>query len=674
MSSDHVPDDDLGPLPKADANSALQRQSLAALQHVIAHEHLVIRDERVDDYGVDASLEVVVSGEATNFRAQVQLKGRTNLKPNADGSVSVAVPTSNLNYLLNGPCPLYVLYLKEEGELRYAFARDEERRIAGALPSWKNQDNVTLRFANVLDGAALKLIRECLLAEAKLHRKLRDTLSALSPRVATQLRVDTAVPLVQSPEDAAATLIANGMSLVASGHAAKVLDLAALLRSDQLRAEPKLLLVRGYAEFFNRNYLSVEAPLRQALLAQERLTEDERGFLAFLLNAVELSTGRIDDTTFRSRAGTWRASAPTHLAIQYDILNLWMAQFDAASPGEFRDRVANLRKALNAAKADPRVPSSARQSARVLELFVTAHDCAEELGQALLVSNEPDIWRRRYPGGSPSSVTGAIYFRIDGWRAAFASLLAAIERSGDVQLLCEACLSRDLAETFFMTQMRNAAAVLGTPSPIVPEALLRQVQATRELARRTDQVELELRALLTESAFEDMLGNALRADELTTEVRVKADILRYADIERAAARQLSGETRSSRTIAEISALKNGGIEAALAVQSDSELEEQARESLRMLRLPEDRFPVLVEVARSLRATCAEQVRWCRHLRLLEVGSGDPNDLYREVPYQTCRCERFDHRSSEPSSAWRRLIDEFKQTSCASCPARDPLQA
>lgn len=108
--------DSLGPLPRVDEAAVLQTKSFHALRDRLPAERFIIRDERFEDYGVDLTLEVRAGTHATNCRAQVQLKGRTKCEPNADGSFSLPIEVTNLNYLLNGPCPLYVLYRPETRE------------------------------------------------------------------------------------------------------------------------------------------------------------------------------------------------------------------------------------------------------------------------------------------------------------------------------------------------------------------------------------------------------------------------------------------------------------------------------------------------------------------------------------------------------------------------------
>src|SRR5262249_38544867 len=131
---------DLGPLPLGDRQDALQQLSLKALRNQLPEEKFLLREreERVDDKGVDLALEAKINVPAaettsgregmyayTNCRALAQLKSTDKPKPNVDGSVSYSIDTSNLNYLLNGPCPIYFLWLAPTNQVRYAWAREE---------------------------------------------------------------------------------------------------------------------------------------------------------------------------------------------------------------------------------------------------------------------------------------------------------------------------------------------------------------------------------------------------------------------------------------------------------------------------------------------------------------------------------------------------------------------
>jgi hypothetical protein len=125
---------DLGPLPKSDDNEELQQQSLVAFRAAAPTNLFLVRDERVDDKGVDLVLEAKASGRFTNIRAQVQLKATGETELNGDGSFSFSVATSNLNYLLNGQCPLYAVWIAPRDELRLVWARDEAHRLHAENP------------------------------------------------------------------------------------------------------------------------------------------------------------------------------------------------------------------------------------------------------------------------------------------------------------------------------------------------------------------------------------------------------------------------------------------------------------------------------------------------------------------------------------------------------------
>ena len=67
------------------------------------------------DKGIDFNIEIKLKGKHTNFRFHIQLKATESIKKNKDGTVSLKIYTSNINYLLNAGSPAYyVLYFKQE--------------------------------------------------------------------------------------------------------------------------------------------------------------------------------------------------------------------------------------------------------------------------------------------------------------------------------------------------------------------------------------------------------------------------------------------------------------------------------------------------------------------------------------------------------------------------------
>ena len=95
--------------------------------------------------------------------------------------------------------------------------------------------------------------------------------------------------------------------------------------------------------------------------------------------------------------------------------------------------------------------------------------------------------------------------------------------------------------------------------------------------------------------------------------------------------------------------------------------------LRSVESPPARIEVIEVHLRSFRQISRERVDWCRHLQILEdlVAAGNPTTAYSEPLSRKCRCAKFGYETEEASRNAFTVIGEFKQTFCASCPARDP---
>jgi hypothetical protein len=664
---------DLGPLPHSDENAALQRESFASLHALLPAREFILRDERAEDYGVDASLEVLVGGRATNCRSQVQLKGRSGLTPNADHSVSVQIETPNLNYLLNGPCPLYVLYRPEEKELRYVFARDEQRRILATVPDWPEQGSVTFRFRDVLTAGALPGIRDRIVAEAKFHRQLRDTLLTLAPASPARLEIDESLLAATSGDEAARRLVADGMSLVSWGFGLRVLELGKLLSSAHYRANPKLWLVLGFAEFSNRNFGRAAPSLRQAQSSREQLAEDESHFLAFLINIVDMAMGAIDADTFEARAATWRQAAPDYLRLQYDIIDGWnrVARAGAAEQDEAR---AAFVAVLKRADAAPNIPRPIRQHAQLLRFFFDGQELLFTFVQTLNLASDPLLAGFAFDK-DPARVAAEAAAKIVFWQSSLGALLVDIQKSANVPLYCEALVARDLCQAMIISNLALGAAMRGEPLPEVQAGLIERVRQTREIAIKFDQIEMELRTFLIESDLEDLAGDRSRADELARIALSKAEALQYPDVARAAAGQLDGRLRSSSQIAAIQELRDGGFDAVLAAETDDALAVKANDSCDMLRLPKERLPVVLDAAKCEREVSRERMSFCRHLVVLEAAShtADRSVLFLRKPERCCSCRKLGHQSLVPSVDWLALLGAFKKNWCQDCPEANPLQ-
>jgi len=369
-----------GPLPIVDEGRVLQQESIHALNAILPPRDYIFRDERTEDYGVDGSLELLVEGKATNIRAQIQLKGRSNTIVKQDGSVSVQVRTRNLNYLLNGICPLYVLYRPEARELRAAFARDEWKRLEQVNPTWRDQDTVTIQFRQVLTSETLVKLNERISQDAQLRRSVDERVNCHRSGTG-QIVIDPKTLQVVDSKELLNLMAQMGQSLTNSGLARVVVERARPIRTSDLLAVPAAALAVAYAHFHLAHYYDASAALRQLILSKPVLDANSRSLLEILHISTRRMLSELDDERYEREMGKWLANAPPELAIQQEIADAWSAHTKVVStldmgPNYERTKT-RLKEVLERGK---RIGSPlARYTIELQELTLLQHEVSDAL-------------------------------------------------------------------------------------------------------------------------------------------------------------------------------------------------------------------------------------------------------------------------------------------------------
>ncbi len=102
-------------LPQSVETHDQERRSVIKFTQVVPIKLFILREESGLDYGVDKILEVRKDDIlVTNYRVYVQLKSVLIGERNEDNSYSYSVPISTLNYLMNQPNAIFVIYLENE--------------------------------------------------------------------------------------------------------------------------------------------------------------------------------------------------------------------------------------------------------------------------------------------------------------------------------------------------------------------------------------------------------------------------------------------------------------------------------------------------------------------------------------------------------------------------------
>lgn len=665
----------LGPLPKADRNAELQRRSIDAFRAALPADKFLFRDERTDDAGVDGSLELLIDSLYTNLRAQVQLKSTDSPDANRDGTVSLPVKTANLNYLLNGQSPLYVLYVAPRGELRFAWARDERRRLDRVNPDWMSQATVTVRFEHLLTPEAVDPIHERIRQEARLHRRIHDMLgrAGSGERVVTSIDPDTLSNT--DPDEALRLLLASGMTIVSAGYAEQVKRMVDTLRPADARS-PRVRLVRAYAEFATGRYQAAAADLAEAALGRDELSEDQRQLLKYIQDACEYQTGRIESKEYLERLEGRTGRLARGLNASHTISRLRFALFGETDVTSRDALLDEMRAAVEAVTADPGVVSEFKLHARLLLLESEGH-------QSLLASlEEMQQARLRRKLGQEFDVAAVLRSqggRWGRWEQTADAMLQEASATKNPLLVADALAIRASTRAMHLLNMRLLTPLFGVPIEI-PEALLLPPRQDAEQAisiySQANQLEGELRAKMTLADLLASAGRAAEAQEIAGEVLPKAQAMSYAALEWRAREHLAGRTILS-FYAEMGERERQAeaedMDLRLADEDDDTMREFARDVLKALGLPDERLPVIERDWQSMRDIARERLHWCRHIELIQNlrHTEHTATYYKTDPPRWCVCEKYKYESAIESTDWTTLITAFKRAYCEGCPGRDP---
>lgn len=191
----------LDDFPNRDENSELATLAESKFEAVIAgaNRFIIQRQDR-NDYGTDFQLEATSNSSATNFRVHVQLKG-TAKKPNRDGSISISVDRTNLNYLLSQSNSIYVCYHAPTDRLLYRFVHDVYRAAEHRGGSWRSKPTVTINHREEFSTEFQARLADLTLATGKSGRTERLSWVA-TPSEDFPTSVHKHVPTITVPEKA----------------------------------------------------------------------------------------------------------------------------------------------------------------------------------------------------------------------------------------------------------------------------------------------------------------------------------------------------------------------------------------------------------------------------------------------------------------------------------------
>ena len=662
-----------GPLPQVDTYNTNQQRSLKRLISVLTDD-LRLRDERADDFGVDFSLEVHVSGRATNIRGDAQLKSLERDARNRDGSLSFSADVSNIVYLLNGRSPLYVVYVLDTNSLLYAWVRDEVAGIESTKPDWKAQGTVTIRFSRTLDAAACEEIRDRILQEGVFRRQVSELVGKAASGT-IHLSVDASTFRIAKPDEIAQLIEKQGLALVSSGAPQEVLEKATFLTQSE-RELPAVALALGYAEYTRGRYAACDGQLALARLQESALDPKRQVVLSLISNACDLELGRISRSVYlKNEAAIVGDNGP--LARQLKAKVLWDEYWSDRHPDRASELVTGLESLLQVSLHDSEESPgnifqltftllTARTDFLVSELLTI--NTREEISERIDLPWLPQVpmqsdWQQRWDiliDAQKQLVASAVELRNPALTGRAKALLVFAEFQ---RLLTERLISIPLAST------------RPDHSPQI-YSLMPTVESAQELAISIGDIEEEIRLTLRLADMFMALGNDTAAKRLASGTLGRARALRLGRLTEQAEALARGDWFVHAYEQKLRARRDLDEDELLAVESDEELVRLSRAAIHLMKLPENRLATILAEHEAMRSVARERLSFCRHLHVIQdlEHTREQETFYAEIPDQVCRCALYGSSSAIPSKDPQRLLVEFKAQICRNCESKSPKRS
>ncbi len=659
--------------PNYSHEQQLEDRSIDELRSLLRGAFLV-RDQRARDFGVDLTIEILQDNQATNYTSMVQVKARSNLKPNTDGSFSLPIASTNINYLLSTASSIVVLYDADRSTFYWVHVLGEVMRLEAEGVNFRNQDSITLRLITPLTKHTIESLREELLVHGRATRQFRQKLASLNPN--SMLHVDSSGVGVTT-DDVEHDFFRRGWRLAARGELEELERMFGLLAASS-RTGGRAQLLMSHAHACNGQLYAAQMYANRARRRIEDLQADD----VDLLELIEIGCDRVfrrstnDDVLRRTRVIRDRANP--EMRVQLDVSSLRQEMTICADPNQFgayTSRAAAL-AAESASTLGPAHPATLAARVLVQDLSSRALGIAYAHLQLTCVYGDSPLGLHMRGGVPVAHAIAKMHQTLKDW---FTRNNTAKQDCAEWPLLA---LELEKGELLIQTVLLRNTRLMGVTERKEPKidltyepisTLLASITALRDRAQRmgVDDVEVQARLLRAEVLdLSDAVDEMRReANELVARARASG----FERIEEEA--RAFAEGRSMFRLARAQMMKDlqyTSDEQFVAHEPPERREEIADGLCDVLRLPPRSRDIVRDQIERIAAGYQLRETFCRHFEILE------EDVDDDAPYARrssciCVCARRGIRTMLKSPYWQALIAEFRRNYCDGCSLRDPAK-
>jgi hypothetical protein len=361
-------------LPLSNPNEDLETISNNNFKPLLDAIKFEIRSEDKRDKGIDFHIEIKGTNKSgatvyTNFRFAVQLKATENIKPNKDGSISLQLNTSNINYLLRNPMPAYyILYFKETNTFYFESINDFVAILYEKDINWNNQQTHIIRFNKTLDKIAINGIYNATMHKGKFQRIINEKtiLRSMSANPKDKILFDKDFN-VSADSEIRTIIEAIGLDLV---NEAKWSDILAVHKtaSGTVASTAMYNLVLGIANYHSGKWMEALSFFRRAKNLKSELSQELIDHMRFFESKIKLSIGMLTTKQFQEIMNELERAEYLGLYIRLEqAKKTFTEQMDV--PGQREKLLAEMASISNHPNADESIQLNVKSELLLLEGF-----------------------------------------------------------------------------------------------------------------------------------------------------------------------------------------------------------------------------------------------------------------------------------------------------------------
>lgn len=294
-------------LPFTNSNEELETISNNLFKPLFDTTKFEIRSQEYRDKGIDFHIEIKrtnLKKESVylNFNFAIQLKATDRKETNHDGSISLQIDTSNINYLLNNPMPAYyVLYFKSTNTFYFESINDFARSLYEKDADWNSQASHVLRFDKELDQSRIEEMYQSTLKKGKFQRQINEKIALQTSSINPGDKISFDADLNVTDDSEIRRLIESvGHVLINEGKWKDIIHIHKKATGN-VATTARYNLVLGVANYYCGNLVESLGFFKDATNLKTELPEDLLNHLRFFETIVKYSIGLLSEEEYFKR-------------------------------------------------------------------------------------------------------------------------------------------------------------------------------------------------------------------------------------------------------------------------------------------------------------------------------------------------------------------------------------